>query len=82
MPKKKANVLVTSKECRGNHERMIRRFIKKTKKERIVEEIRDRKYYKKPSIKKREERAKAERRRRREELKKQRAQERRNRKTR
>tara|TARA_B000000557_G_scaffold261861_1_gene261579 strand:- start:276 stop:524 length:249 start_codon:yes stop_codon:yes gene_type:complete len=82
MPKKKANVLVTSKECRGNHERMIRRFIKKTKKERIVEQIKDRKYYKKPSIKKREERAKAERRRRREELKKQRAQERRNKKRR
>ena len=82
MPRKKANVLVTSRECRGNHERMIRRFIKKTKKERIVEQIKDRKHYKKPSVRKREERAKAERRRRREEIKKQRAQERRNRKNR
>ena len=82
MPRKKANVVVTSRECRGNTERMIRRFIKKTKKERIVEEIKDRKHYKKPSVKKREDRAKAERRRRREELKKQRAQERRNRKRR
>lgn len=82
MPQKKANVVVTSRECRGNTERMIRRFIKKTKKERIVEQIKDRKHYKKPSIKKREARAKAERRRRREELKKQRAQERRNRKRR
>jgi len=82
MPRTKANVLVTSKECRGNHERMIRRFIKKTKKERIVEQIKDRKYYKKPSIRKREERAKADRRRRRDELKKQRAEERRNRKNR
>ncbi len=82
MPRKKANVKVTSKECRGNTERMIRRFLKKTKKERIVEEIKDRRHYKKPSIRKREDRAKAERRRRREELKKQRAQERRNRKRR
>ena len=80
MKKKKSNVLVTSKECRGNHERMIRRFLKKTKKEKIIEQIRDKRYYKKPSVKKREERAKAERRRAREELKKIRALERRNRK--
>ena len=80
--RKKANVLVTSKECRGNHEKMIRRFLKKTKKEKIIEQIRDRRYYKKPSVKKREERAKAERRRAREELKKIRALERRNRKNR
>ena len=82
MKKKKSNVLVTSKECRGDQERMIRRFLKKTKKEKIIEEIRDRRYYKKPSVKKREERAKAERRRAREELKKIRALERRNRKNR
>ena len=82
MPKKKANVVVTSKECRGNHERMIRKFIKKTKKEKIIEQIKDRKHYKKPSVKKREDRAKAERRRIRDALKKQRAQERRNRKNR
>ena len=63
MARKKANVLVTSKECRGNHERMIKRFIKKTKKEKIIEEAKDRRYYKKPSDKKREEKAKAERRR-------------------
>ena len=82
MPKKKANVVVTSKECRGNHERMIRKFIKKTKKEKIIEQVKDRKHYKKPSVKKREDRAKAERRRIRDALKKQRAQERRNRKNR
>lgn len=82
MPRKKANVSVTSKECRGNHEKMIRRFLKKTKKEKIIEQIKERRYYKKPSIKKREDRAKAERRRRREELKKIRALERRNRKNR
>jgi small subunit ribosomal protein S21 len=82
MPKKKANVLVTSRECRGNHERMIRRFIKKTKKEKIIEQIKDKRYYKKPSVKKREDRAKAERKRIRDELKRQRALERRNRKKR
>ncbi len=82
MARKKANVLVTSKECRGNHERMIRRFIKKTKKEKIIEQIKDKRYYKKPSVKKREDRAKADRRRIRDELKRQRAQERRNRRKR
>ena len=82
MKRKKSNVLVTSKECRGNTERMIRRFLKKTKKEKIIEEVRDRRYHKKPSVMKREERAKAERRRAREELKKIRALERRNRKNR
>ena len=82
MKRKKSNVIVTSKECRGNTERMIRRFLKKTKKEKIIEQIRDRRYHKKPSVKKREERAKAERRRAREELKKIRALERGNRKNR
>ena len=76
------NVVVKSKECRGNHERMIRRFIKKSKKAKIVEQVRDRRYYKKPSDKKREDRKKAERRRIRDELKKQRALEKRMRKNR
>jgi ribosomal protein S21 len=46
---KRSNVKVTARECRGNHERMIRRFIKKTKKQKIAEELRERRYYKKPS---------------------------------
>ena len=82
MSKKAANVKVTSKECRGNTERMIRRFIKKSKKAKIVEQVRERRYYKKPSDKKREDRKKAERRRIRDELKKQRALEKRMRKNR
>jgi len=82
MSRKAANVKVTSRECRGNHEKMIRRFIKKCKKEKIVEQVRDRRYYKKPSDKKREELKKAERRRIRDELKKQRALEKRTRKNR
>ena len=82
MSRKAANVKVTSRECRGNHEKMIRRFIKKCKKEKIVEQVRDRRYYKKPSDKKREELKKAERRRIRDEVKKQRALEKRTRKNR
>ncbi|MAF42909.1 MAG: 30S ribosomal protein S21 [Parcubacteria group bacterium] len=76
---KKANVIVKDKECRGQTERMIRRFIKKTKKERIVEEVKDRRHHKSPSLKKKEKRIRAQRRRLREERKRQRALERRKR---
>ena len=76
------NIGVTSRETRGNVERMIKKFTKKVKKERIIEEVRDRKRYKKPSVAKKEKRIRAERRRLREEKKRQRAKERRrNRKT-
>ncbi len=34
-------------------ERMLRRFLKKCKKERIIEEVRERRYYEKPSVTKR-----------------------------
>lgn len=47
--RKGANVVVNARECRGNHEKMIRKFIKKCKKEKIIEQVRDRRYYKKPS---------------------------------
>lgn len=73
------NVKVTAKECRGNNERLIRKFSKKVKKERIIEQAKDRRRYKKPSVAKKEKRARAERARQRERLKKQRAQERRKR---
>jgi len=39
---------------RDNIERMIKRFIKKTKKLGIIDEARERRHYKKPSEKKRE----------------------------
>ena len=42
-------------------ERAIRRFIKKVKKSGILDEVRERKYYTKPSDKKRRERAKRKR---------------------
>ena len=73
------NVVVKSKECRGNTERMIRRFIKKCKKERVIEKYKDRQSYKKPSEKKRDKRARAARERKRQELKKKRLLEKRSR---
>ena len=76
---KKYNFKVTARECRGNHEKMIRRFIKKCKKERIIEEVKDRRHYKKPSVAKKEKSEKARRARARLEQKRQRAKERRNR---
>jgi small subunit ribosomal protein S21 len=44
-----SNVVVKARECRGNHDKMIRKFIKKCKKAKIIEQIRDRRYFKKPS---------------------------------
>jgi len=78
--KKPANVSVNIKETRGNVERLIRKFIKKTKKEKIVEQVKDRRYHKKPSVKKKEKRERALRARKREEQKRLRAQQRRRRK--
>ena len=51
--KKKSNIIIKPRHRKERPEAMIRRFIKKTKKERIVDEIRDRQRYKKPSVKKR-----------------------------
>ena len=76
---KGAHVTVKIGECRGNQERMIRKFIKKTKKERIIEEVKNRRAYKKPSVAKKEKRRKAERQRLKDQQKRKRAQERRNR---
>ena len=76
---KLANVSVTSRECKNNTERMIRRFTKKVKKARIIEEVRNRKRYKKPSVAKKEKRIRAQRMRLKEERKQQRMQQKRNR---
>jgi len=78
--KKGVNASVSLKQCRGNVERMIRRFTKKVKKERIIEDFKDRRYHKKPSVARKEKRIRAERRRRKEERKRARAQENRDRK--
>ena len=77
---KQYNIGVSSKETRGNVERMIRKFTKKVKRERIIEEVKDRKHYKKPSVAKKEKRIRAHRMRLKEERKRRKAQERRNRK--
>ena len=78
--KKDVNASVSLKQCRGNVERMIRRFTKKVKKERIIEDFKEKRYYKKPSVARKEKRIRAERRRRKEERKLTRAQENRDRK--
>jgi len=36
-------------------ERMVKRFLKKVKKERVIEQVKDRRYYEKPSLTKRKE---------------------------
>ena len=56
-----ACVTVTDKECQGNAEKMVRRFLKKVKKEGIVEEYRQRSHFIKPATR----RAEAKRQRRR-----------------
>ena len=52
------NVKVSLKETRGNVSRMIRKFMKKVKKERIIENYLDKRFYEKPSIRRRREKAK------------------------
>ena len=52
--KKVVNVEITPRR-NESPERMVRRFIKKVKKERILEEVRDRAYYTKPSDRRRKE---------------------------
>jgi small subunit ribosomal protein S21 len=52
---KTVNVVITPRK-NESPERMIRRFTKKVKKEGILEEVRDRAYYVKPSEKRRKKR--------------------------
>ena len=80
--KKKSQVIIRPRHHRESPERLIHRFLKKVKKERIVEEVRERRRYKKPSIKKKEKQERARRARYREEQKRIRAQQRRVRKNR
>jgi small subunit ribosomal protein S21 len=68
--KKAVNVSVKDNPRKPMHpEKLIRRFIKKVKKEKIIEQARDRMFYLKPSEKKRLKRERAQRTRRKEELK-------------
>ena len=43
------NVKITPKNKHENSDRMIRRFIKRTKKIKLMDELRDRRYFVKPS---------------------------------
>jgi len=56
--KRPVNVQVTLREAKGDISRMIRKFMKKVKKERIIEDYLDRRFYEKPSAKKRREKLK------------------------
>ena len=52
------NVEVTLREVKGDQNKLIRKFIKKCKKERIIEDYLDRRFYEKPSAKRRREKLK------------------------
>ena len=52
------NVSVSIEETRGDVNKLIRKFIKKCKKERIIEDYLDRRFYEKPSCKRRREKIK------------------------
>jgi len=43
-------VTVTNAECGGNAEKMVRRFIKKVKRDGVVEEFRQRTHFTKPTV--------------------------------
>ena len=51
--KRAINVEVTLKEVRGDIGRLIRKFMKKVKKERIIEDYLNRRFFEKPSTKRR-----------------------------
>ena len=51
MSKKPINVEVEAHYKDENAEKLIRRFAKKVKRERIIEDFRERMYYEKPSVK-------------------------------
>ena len=56
-----ANVVVRLKDCRGDQIRLIKRFIKKCKKEKVVERYLDKRFYEKPSTKRRRDKLKKKR---------------------
>jgi len=52
------NVRVDIKETKGDISRLIRKFTKKVKKERIIEDYLDKRFYEKASVKRRRKKAK------------------------
>ena len=54
MSKQNTHVNVRVREKKSEpFEKMVKRFLKKVKKERIVEQVKERRYYEKPSVTKR-----------------------------
>jgi len=49
------NVEVHIRETKGDINKLIRKFMKKVKKERILEDYLDKRFYEKPSVKRRRE---------------------------
>jgi ribosomal protein S21 len=59
MPKRKpAHVVVTLEEVGGSPDRMFKKFGKKVKKSGIIDKVRRRQYYEKPSLKRKRKRLK------------------------
>lgn len=58
MAEKTVNVVVDIRQTKGDPYRLIKRFTKKVKKERILEDVLAKRYYEKPSSKRRREKAK------------------------
>ncbi len=58
---KVVNVEVKLSDTRGNFDRMLKRFIKKVKKEKIIDTYKERRFYEKPSAKKRRLKRRAQR---------------------
>jgi|TARA_R110002074_G_scaffold7901_3_gene33187 ribosomal protein S21 len=52
------NVEVSIKQTRGDVYKLINKFMKKCKKERVIEDYLDRRYYEKPSSKRKREKLK------------------------
>ena len=50
---KAKNLEVTLRQCKGDQNRLIKRFIKKFKKSGILDEVKNRRFYEKPSKKRR-----------------------------
>ena len=58
MTKKSVNVSINLRDVKGDPYKLIKRFIKKVKKERILEDYLSKRFYEKPSVKRRREKAK------------------------
>tara|TARA_R110001583_G_scaffold68685_2_gene195267 strand:+ start:1066 stop:1266 length:201 start_codon:yes stop_codon:yes gene_type:complete len=61
MANKCVNVQVRLSDTRGDFNKMVKRFIKKVKKEKIIDTYRERRFHEKPSDKKRREKRRAQR---------------------